>query len=454
MKNKLFALVLGVWGCWAGMAWAVPVARVSLAVGEATLFKPNGTSSVLARGAELAEQDRVVTGKSGLVMLVFSDEGRVAIRPESELIIRKYENDPSGQATQLQLELMRGTVRQISGQAAQRQPDRYRLNTPIAAIGVRGTDFLAMAAPGSVQTYVHEGAITVQPLQKGQRVGSQMLSVAGQSHYLLARAESAVELHHVMTEDAERTFGIRLGKPAVSDVQKAGASGTPARSEAAADAPLLSQTTTASLGGWVSAPESLALESMQPAAPGSGQMPAQPPVAGAGLPSPEAIALPQQLVWGRFSDAAQLPLNLPEAYAQASQGRNVTVGELGRYALWREGATTLAPLRGTADFALAAGEGYYSAGGQTTALALSQPLLQVDFDRMQFSTQLSMAAANVPAAQLQVSGQINTAGILLGKTADQRVAGALNAQGTEAGYLFQLNAPAGVYNGLTLWTQK
>jgi hypothetical protein len=462
MKHKVMAIVLGALGCWAGMASAVPVARVSLAVGEATLFKPNGASSVLARGVELSEQDRVVTGKSGMVMLVFSDQGRVAIRPESELVIRKYEDDPSGQATQLQLDLMRGTVRQISGQAAQRQPDRYRLNTPIAAIGVRGTDFLAKATQGSVQTYVHEGAITVQPMQMGQSVGAQMLSVAGQSHYLLARAEGAVELRHVVAEETERTFGIRLGKPTVVAAQQGGASGTPARSEAAADTPLLAQATTASRGGWVSTSEPHTVESIRPATDGGTPSatapvlpPVQPPVVDASPPPlPEVVALPRQLVWGRFSDAAQLPLSLPEAYAQASKGRQVTVGELGSYALWREGATTLAPLRGTADFAMAAGEGNYSAGGQTTALTLSQPLLQVDFDRMQFSTRLSMVAANVPAAQLNVSGKINTEGVFLGKTADQRVAGALNALGTEAGYLFQLNAPTGVYNGLTLWTKK
>jgi hypothetical protein len=462
MKHKVMAIVLGALGCWAGMASAVPVARVSLAVGEATLFKPNGASSVLARGVELSEQDRVVTGKSGMVMLVFSDQGRVAIRPESELVIRKYEDDPSGQATQLQLDLMRGTVRQISGQAAQRQPDRYRLNTPIAAIGVRGTDFLAKATQGSVQTYVHEGAITVQPMQMGQSVGAQMLSVAGQSHYLLARAEGAVELRHVVAEETERTFGIRLGKPTVVAAQQGGASGTPARSEAAADTPLLAQATTASRGGWVSTSEPHTVESIRPATDGGTPSatapvlpPVQPPVVDAGPPPlPEVVALPRQLVWGRFSDANQLPLSLPEAYAQASKGRQVTVGELGSYALWREGATTLAPLRGTADFAMAAGEGNYSAGGQTTALSLSQPLLQVDFDRMQFSTRLSMVAANVPAAQLNVSGKINTEGVFLGKTADQRVAGALNALGTEAGYLFQLNAPTGVYNGLTLWTKK
>lgn len=452
MKSKATAILVGALVCWAGAASAAMVARVSLAVGEVTLIKPDGAAAALVRGAELAEQDRIVTGKNGMAMLVFTDQGRVAIRPDSELVIRKYADDPTGQATQLQLDLMRGTVRQISGRAAQRQPDRYRLNTPIAAIGVRGTDFLAKASQGSVQTYVHEGAITVQPMQMGQSTGMQMLGVAGQTHYLQARAEGTIEQLQVHAEEVERLFGIRLGRPAIAVAQQSGSTGAPARNDASAGPPLLAQAATASRGDWVSTSDTsvvAALDPIKPPATDGGVLPPPPP------PSPPAaIPLPTQLVWGRFTDSGQLPLSLPLAYEQASAGRHATVGELGAYALWRSGPTTLAPLRGTADFALAAGEGYHSGGGQVTALTLSQPQLQIDFDRMQFTTRLSMGAAHVPTAQLDVAGKINTEGLFLGRATDQRVAGALNAQGTEAGYLFQLNAPAGVYNGITLWTKK
>ncbi len=456
MKNKLLTVVVFAWGSWVGLASAAPVARVSLAVGDATLFKPNGASSLLVRGVELSEQDRIVTGRNGMVMLVFSDQGRVAIRPESELVIRKYEDDPSGHATQLQLELMRGTVRQISGQAAQRQPERYRLNTPIAAIGVRGTDFLAKAVQGGVQTYVHEGAITVQPMQMGQNVGAQLLGVAGQAHYLLAGAEGTVESRRVFADDVDHAFAIRLGKPMVVVARHGAESVMPPRNSTVVDAPLMAQATTTSRDGWAATSEALVADAIHSVVDGGAVTvppPVQPPVVEV-QPPPAAVALPRQLVWGRFSDASQLPLSLPVAYAQAKAGREVTVGELGSYALWREGPGAMASLRGTADFAMAAGEGFYSAGGQNTTLSLSQAQLQLDFDRMRFATSLNVQAVNVPAAQLNVSGKINTEGVFLGRTADQRVAGAIAAQGTEAGYLFQINAPSGVYNGLTLWTKK
>lgn len=472
MKKKALAIILAASGCWSGVAVAAMVARVSLSVGDVTLIRPDGTTAKLLRGAEVSEQDRIVTGKDGMAMLIFVDQGRVALRPDSELLIRKYADDPTGQATQLQLDLARGTVRQISGRAAQRQPDRYRLNTPIAAIGVRGTDFLAKATSASVQTYVHEGAITLQPMQMGQSMGGQTLGKAGQSHYLQARAEGAVELQQVHAEEAARLFGIRLGRPAVVAAQQTTTTDATLR----ADAPLLAQASTVTRGNWSQTtdagaasaldsgtlqgnpgtqPPAVTPEPLPPPAPAPAP---EPPPAPAPAPAPPpanvVVPLPTQLVWGKFRDADQLPLTLPVTYEEASAGRKVTVGQIGAYALWREGAGPSSALRGTADFAMAAGEGYYSAGGQNTMLSLSQPQLQVNFDNKTFNTQLGLTGDGVPTAQLSVSGKVDTEGMFLGRTTDQRVAGALNALGNQAGYLFQINAATGTYNGITLWTQK
>lgn len=452
MKNKALAIILAATGCWSGMASAAMVARVSLSVGDVTLIRPDGTTAKLLRGAEVSEQDRIVTGKDGMAMLIFVDQGRVALRPDSELLIRKYADDPTGQATQLQLDLARGTVRQISGRAAQRQPDRYRLNTPIAAIGVRGTDFLAKATSASVQTYVHEGAITLQPMQMGQSMGGQTLGKAGQSHYLQARAEGAVELQQVHAEEAARLFGIRLGRPAVVAAQQ----NTTTDAALRADAPLLAQASTVTRGNWSQTTNAGAASALDSGALQGNPVTHPPAVSPEPVPPPAnvAVPLPTQLVWGKFRDADQLPLTLPVTYEEASAGRKVTVGQLSAYALWREGGGPPSTLRGTADFAMAAGEGYYSAGGQNTVLSLGQPQLQVNFDNKTFSTQLGITGDGVPTAQLSVSGKVDTEGMFLGRTTDQRVAGALNALGNQAGYLFQINAATGTYNGITLWTQK
>jgi hypothetical protein len=167
--------------------------------------------------------------------------------------------------------------------------------------------------------------------------------------------------------------------------------------------------------------------------------------------------MPRQLAWGRFSDPKDLPLTLPLPYDQAREGRHVTVGELGQYALWRNGVNGLLDktLRGQTQFALVGGEGFYQPqGGSPVALSLNNPFLQVDFDRARFTTQLGLSGGGVAAQQLSVSGRVNDEGVFVGNIAGQRVAGALSRNGLEAGYLFNITNPAGTTQGITLWNAK
>ena len=53
--------------------------------------------------------------------------------------------------------------------AAESARDRFRLNTPIAAIGVRGTDFVVSATQNSIMAVVNAGAIVVSPFSGAVR---------------------------------------------------------------------------------------------------------------------------------------------------------------------------------------------------------------------------------------------------------------------------------------------
>jgi hypothetical protein len=395
--------------------------------------------------------------------LVFADQARVALRPDSELVIRSYKIDPTGENTRLQLDLLRGTVRQISGQAAHQQPERYRLNTPIAAIGVRGTDFLAKATETATEAYVNEGAIVVSPygaLDLQALASASALSAGNGVRYERAQPSSALERSSVSQADAERFFGIRIAaaRQQAADVAVAnqdapvGATGTPGvfSVQAKDNVSLALQSSSAPLAD------------ASPAPPFAVQQPVPPPIAVA--PPPVAVTppqpvvpLPQQLAWGRFSNPKDLPLTLPLPFEQAREGRHVTVGELGQYALWRNGVNGSLDktLSGQTQFALAGGEGFYqSQGGSPVALSLSNPMLQIDFDRARFTTQLGLSGGGIAPQQLSVSGRVNDEGVFVGNVAGQRVAGALSRNGLEAGYLFNITNPAGTTQGITLWNAK
>ena len=479
MPKKVPKILLATVCCWtfALHAGPQPVARVSMAVGDAQRIGASGQVTPLSLGTQLSEQDRIITGKDAMVILIFSDQARVALRPDSELLIRRYKVDPNGAETELQLDLLRGTVRQISGRAAQKQPERYRLNTPIAAIGVRGTDFLAKSGEGLVEAYVHEGAIVVAPLGGAGTPGEIPAANLGAGfgvQYSRADRSKNLERQNVGQNDVERLFGMRIAASASTDRTAAGntagnaaqpdkkdrteqtvvASLAPARDR---DATGVSMQSTASLAGGV-------VQASVMMVPNTPDLPS-PPLVVPPVTSPEVlppvtppvvVQLPTQLVWGKFSNPQKLPFTLPVAYVDVKDGRHPTAGELGQYALWRDGVNGPLDksLRGQAQFALAAGEAFFQQAGKTLAVNLTDPRLRVDFDRLSFNTQIGLSGAGVPAQQLNVSGRMNDEGVFLGTASGQRVAGALSRNGAEAGYLFKIDNSAGQYQGITLWNAK
>lgn len=461
------------------LAWAqgpATAARVALAIGSVQRVSPNAAPAALTVNQTVSETDRIITGNDAMVILVFVDQGRVALRANSELLIKRYTIDPAGTQTAMQLELVRGSMRQISGDGAHQQPERYRLNTPIAAIGVRGTDFLAKVTDQAMETYIQDGTIVVLSLSAGDAAATApltTLSSGDAGRYAMVLDGGVVERRHISPEDIDRIFGIRLQTLATAKPSAAPATAANAPAKAApavtAMAPLdtratdnLASTASPNLppGSIVARPstpqpsappvDAVAQPSPVPAPPVQPSLPqpVEPPAAVAVVPANT------QLIWGRFTDALALPFSLPVPYAVARDGRHVTVGQLGQYAMWSQGPNGPLDkgLNGQADFKLTAGEAFYQANGAAPiALSIADPRLNVNFDRMQFSTQMTLGATGIASQQLSVSGKVNDEGIFNGKTATQQVAGALSRNGAEAGYLFNLKAADGAMQGITLW---
>src|SRR3972149_2578233 len=129
-------------------AWAAgePVAEVSLAIGVSRLIGADGNARAVVRGMSGHVGERVETEQGGHVHLRFVDGAFVSVRPGSRLFIEtsRYgagRRERSG----IRFRLEQGVARSISGKGAEIARERFRLNTPIAAIGVRGTDFVVQA---------------------------------------------------------------------------------------------------------------------------------------------------------------------------------------------------------------------------------------------------------------------------------------------------------------------
>ncbi|MGR8918907.1 MAG: FecR family protein [Gammaproteobacteria bacterium] len=116
-----------------------PAGKVLYANGAATAAQPGGELRFLGKGMPLEQGDTVTTGKRGFVILHMVDDGKMTLRPNTELRIDQYEERRDGSS--VALELLRGGLRSLSGLFSRRRPDSYRLKAGVATVGIRGTEF-------------------------------------------------------------------------------------------------------------------------------------------------------------------------------------------------------------------------------------------------------------------------------------------------------------------------
>jgi hypothetical protein len=119
-------------------AWA-DIGSVTEASGTAIIKRGKDTIQI-AKGTEIKINDKVET-KNGKVKIVFKDDTNVTVTESSSLVIDDFVYDPKSGAGKLGLKAAAGTVRYVSGSIA-KDPKNVKINTPTAAIAVRGTDFV------------------------------------------------------------------------------------------------------------------------------------------------------------------------------------------------------------------------------------------------------------------------------------------------------------------------
>lgn len=128
------------------------VGKVLFAVGDVQVSRQaNGESlQSITKGEDVLVGDVLITGDKSRLQVLFNDNARVSLRPNSQLRIDDYFYDkqqPSTNATATQagksaFSLLKGGFRTITG-AVTAGPDKsgYKVTTAVATIGIRGTDY-------------------------------------------------------------------------------------------------------------------------------------------------------------------------------------------------------------------------------------------------------------------------------------------------------------------------
>jgi len=121
-------------------AWA-DIGSITELTGSGTV-KRGKESIAAAKGTVIQTNDKVET-KNGKIKITFKDNTTVSVSEHSSLVIDDFVFDPkNAQGGKLGLKATGGAVRYVSGAIAGANPNAVKINTPTAAIAVRGTDFV------------------------------------------------------------------------------------------------------------------------------------------------------------------------------------------------------------------------------------------------------------------------------------------------------------------------
>lgn len=132
---------------WALLLWLLSTAAVAdigsvFELSGTAVIKRGKETVVITKGTVVATNDKVET-KNGVVNIKFKDNTTVKVTENSALVIDDFVYDPKNAAGgKLSLKAAAGTVRYVSGNIAHNNPNSVKINTPTAAIAVRGTDFV------------------------------------------------------------------------------------------------------------------------------------------------------------------------------------------------------------------------------------------------------------------------------------------------------------------------
>lgn len=118
-----------------------PIGRVKEAAGTASITTADRTRPA-RQGEPIHLFDVVETAGDGSVGIVFADESRLAIGPDSRFTVDEYVYAPAQGQASFVTRMARGTLLYVSGLIAKISPGAARVDTPVGTLGIRGTRFL------------------------------------------------------------------------------------------------------------------------------------------------------------------------------------------------------------------------------------------------------------------------------------------------------------------------
>ena len=113
--------------------------QVQFVDGSISILDSAGRARIAKVGMTVHEGDTVVTSSNAELHVETEDAGYIAVRPGTKLQFKVYRAEADGKDEAI-IVLIKGTFRAVSGWIGKYNMQNYVIETPVATIGIRGTD--------------------------------------------------------------------------------------------------------------------------------------------------------------------------------------------------------------------------------------------------------------------------------------------------------------------------
>jgi hypothetical protein len=403
--------------------------HVAFVNGQVLLSQPGKPNRSVQTGDPVYVGDHIQTLANSQLHLRMVDNAFLALRPSSQLVISAYQYDKDQpQASKIRIDLEQGTSRAVSGKGGQAAKNQYRFNTPLAAIGLRGTDYTVLADAEKTRVSVAQGGVIVSPLGHDC-----LMSQLGPCASALSRELSAGTPNAFIEITANQVPKI-LQKPAVSGAAKS--AGVTAVSEDAINPGTLQQT----IGRMVVNDQVSKVDEATNVANQSVQH--------------ESLAK-----WGRWTALTQQypqgSESISKVFSQIANLQIVDSNEV--FALAYSGKVNISlPAQGQFQFSLVSAEAYVKDKELLTRAGVKSGQLDIDFAQGLFNTQVAVAISPTYLETVKSQGTVDRYGRMTSNAnlSNANISGIVLNKGLEATYLFDKTlSSGGVLSGVAQWAR-
>lgn len=126
---------------WAGQALGATAGVVQFVAGDVRVILAGGSERPASKGSPVDVGDTIATAKASMAQIKMGDGAIVVVQPESRVTVAEYHYTGVEDGTEkVQFRLEEGGIRTLTGAIGHTHKANYSIDTPIAHIGVRGTD--------------------------------------------------------------------------------------------------------------------------------------------------------------------------------------------------------------------------------------------------------------------------------------------------------------------------